>query len=68
MNDGLALLERGGDGLTRATLKNIFDVFDKDKDGFVSAEEFKAVLDDQGESMSENEVAGLVSQVDAQWT
>ena len=46
-------------------VRNLFHLFDKTGNGWISAVEIKQVLADHGESMSDVELAALIEPVDA---
>lgn len=59
------LMEKyGKDVKVEEQLRAAFVVFDKDKDGFISAEELKKVMMNLGEKMSEDEVADMIAEAD----
>ena len=49
---------------TDEEIKEAFRVFDKDCDGFISAEELKLVMINLGEKLTDEEVAEMIREVD----
>merc|ERR1712228_921647 len=47
-----------------ATIKEAFDLFDKDSDGTIELSELKAVMNDLGRSVSDEELEGMMNDVD----
>ena len=41
-------------------VKNVFDFFDHNKDGFIEAKELKASLEQAGKTVTDQEVADMV--------
>ena len=48
-----------------ATIKEAFDLFDKDSDGTIELSELKAVVNDLGRCVSDEELETLMKDVDA---
>ena len=49
---------------TEAELREMFKVFDIDGNGFISAEEFKWTMMNQGEQLTEEEVGDIIKAAD----
>ena len=48
-----------------AMIKEAFDLFDKDSDGTIELSELKAVMNDLGRSVSDEELEEMMNDVDA---
>lgn len=47
------------------TMKEAFEVFDTDNNGFIDAEELKAIMVALGEQVSDEEVQGMIQEADS---
>ncbi|XP_063698281.1 calmodulin-beta-like [Culicoides brevitarsis] len=62
----ITLMERFGKDQkeTELQLRSAFQVFDKNKDGFISVHELKEILMNLGEKMTDNEFEDLIAEAD----
>jgi calmodulin len=58
------VLEENADGDFETSLRKAFNVFDKDKSGYLDAKEFKAAMLSYGEALSENEIKDMLKMAD----
>lgn len=49
---------------TAGEIREAFKVFDKDGDGFIIVEEFREIMGNMGEKMTEEEVDEMIQEVD----
>ena len=49
---------------TEAEIREAFRVFDKDENGFISADELKEVMNDLGEKLTDEEVREMIREAD----
>ncbi|GAB5363029.1 hypothetical protein AAMO2058_000848900 [Amorphochlora amoebiformis] len=51
-------------GTENDEMKIAFSIFDKDKDGFISGDELKALMTSLGEKIGENEIKSIIAEHD----